>query len=54
MDTNRWLSIAEKESLQDKAAHLREQKYGSRRNKAVTVDLDIGGRKAVEEKVVVG
>lgn len=54
MDTNRWLSIDEKESLQDKASRLREKKYGSRRSKAVTVDLDIGGRKAVEERVVIG
>lgn len=53
-DSNRWLSASEREALQTKQDVLREQKYGSRRNKALTMDIDIKGKKAVEENVKVG
>ncbi len=52
VDSNRWLSASEKEALRNKQESLREQKYGSRRTKAVT--LDIMGKKVVEEEVKVG
>lgn len=42
----------DKEALRTKEEALREEKYGSRRNKAFT--LDIAGRKVVEEKKLVG
>lgn len=52
MDANRWLSVDDKEALKTKEEALREQKYGSRRNKAFT--FDIAGRKVVEEKKFIG
>lgn len=52
MDTNRWLSADDREALQKKEAALRELKYGSRRNKAVT--LDLAGRKVLEEDKTIG
>lgn len=52
MDTNRWLSADDREALQKKEAALRELKYGSRRNKAVT--LDLAGRKVLEEDRTIG
>ena len=54
MDTDRWLSGGDRNALRSKEEALREQKYGSRRNKALTVDLDLAGRRAVQEKTVVG
>lgn len=48
MDANRWLSVDDKDALKAKEESLREQKYGSRRNKAFT--FDIASRKVVEEE----
>lgn len=52
VDTNRWLSHDERDALQKKEESLRASKYGSRRKKAVT--LDIAGRRVIEEEEVVG
>lgn len=54
VDSNRWLSGGERDALQSKEADLREKKYGSRKNKALTVHLDLAGRRAVQEEAVVG
>ena len=52
VDTNRWLSSDAREALRTKEDSLREQKYGSRRTKAVT--LDIAGRRVLEEDTNIG
>lgn len=54
VDSNRWLSGDERDTLQSKESSLREQKYGSLRDKALTVELDFAGRRAIAEEVVVG
>ncbi|PIK47212.1 putative activating signal cointegrator 1-like [Apostichopus japonicus] len=46
-DSNQWLSTTDRKILQEKKDHLMEHKYGSRRNKKVT--LDFAGRKVIEE-----
>lgn len=54
VDSNRWLSSDQRDALESKETNLREQKYGSQRNKPLTVELDLVGRKAIQESVVVG
>ncbi|KAJ8029259.1 Activating signal cointegrator 1 [Holothuria leucospilota] len=46
-DSNHWLSTKDRKALQAKKEQLKEQKYGSRRNKKVT--LDFAGRRVIEE-----
>lgn len=48
VDTNSWLSVNERDILQERDHELREKKYGSRRNRGVV--LDISGRKVIEEE----
>lgn len=52
VDTTSWTSAEEKEALQQREKELREKKFGSRWNKAFT--LDIAGRKVVEEQPQIG
>lgn len=52
VETNQWISSDQREALQSKDAALREAKYGSRRNKVVT--LDIAGKQVLKEEDVVG
>ena len=52
VDTNQWLSEQERMRLRKREEELREQRHGSRRNKAVT--LDFAGRRVMEEESKVG
>ena len=52
MDSNRWLTEEQRDALRKKEEELREIKYGSRRNKPVT--LDYAGRRVVEEDSKMG
>lgn len=54
VDSNRWLSGDQRDALRSKESSLREQKYSSRQKKALTVELDLVGRKAISEDTVVG
>ena len=47
VDSDRWLSREDRESLRAKEESLRAKRHESRRNKAVTIDF--AGRKVVEE-----
>ena len=47
VDANRWLSTQEKAGLHKKEEELREKRHGSRRNRAIT--LDIAGRRVIED-----
>lgn len=47
VDANRWLSTQEKVGLHKKEEELREKRHGSRRNRAIT--LDIAGRRVIED-----
>jgi hypothetical protein len=48
VDATSWTSPEEKAALQKREEELREKKFGSRRNKAFT--LDIAGRKVLEDR----
>ena len=52
VDATSWKSPQEKAALVQREEELREKKFGSRRNRAVT--LDIAGRKVVEEHSEIG
>ncbi len=52
VESNRWISGGERDALRQKEEELREAKYGSRRNRAIT--LDFAGRKVVEEEQQLG
>ena len=52
VDATSWASAEEKAALEKRERELRELKYGSRRNKAFT--LDIAGKKVVEESSKIG
>ena len=52
VDAMSWASAEEKAALEKREKELRELKYGSRRNKAFT--LDIAGKKVVEERSEIG
>ena len=54
VDADRWLSSREKEALRKKDRELREEKYGSRKNRSRAVTLDIGGRQVREEEQASG
>jgi len=52
VDSNRWLTEGQRGGLRKREEELRDIKYGSRRNKAIT--LDFAGRRVVEEDSQVG
>ena len=52
VDSNRWLTEGQRGALRKREEELRDIKYGSRRNKAIT--LDFAGRRVVEEDSQVG
>lgn len=52
VDATSWSSPEEKAALQQREKELRDKKYGSRRNKAFT--LDITGKKVVEDSSEIG
>lgn len=54
VDSNRWLSSEEKEALLSKDKALREEKYGSRRKRAVVASMDISGHQIREEDRALG
>ena len=52
VDATSWKSPQEKAALVQREEELREKKFGSHRNRAVT--LDIAGRRVVEEHSEIG
>ena len=52
VDSNQWMSDKEREALRKREDQLREQRHGSRRNKAIT--LDFAGRRVVEDDNDIG
>ena len=52
VDATSWTTPEEKAELVKREEQLREKKFGSRRGRAVT--LDIAGKKVVEERSEIG
>ena len=53
-ESNRWISDAKREALQQREAELREIRHGFRMNRKLLVELDFAGRRVVEEEQVNG